>query len=74
MSWVDRLPIYVVAIISAPRTPQTVAEGYEERVIRRFGASEVILHDRQPRFMSFFVRAIHKISGKKQRDTMVYLL
>ena len=74
MSWVDRLPSYVVSRASAPRTPQTVAEGYEERVFRRFGASEVILHDRQPRFMSDFFRAFNKISGQKQRDTMVYLL
>ena len=63
-----------MARASASRTPQTVAEGYEERVFRRFGASEVILYVRQPGFMSDFFVAYNKISGQKQRDTMVYLL
>ena len=49
--WVDLFTGYVMAKASASRTAQTVAEGYEECVFRRFGASEVIRHDREPSFM-----------------------
>ncbi|OWZ14655.1 LOW QUALITY PROTEIN: reverse transcriptase [Phytophthora megakarya] len=53
-------------------TAQTVAESYEECVFRRFGASEMIRHDREPGFMSDFFRAFNKILGQRQRATMAY--
>jgi hypothetical protein len=63
---------YVIAKASASRTAQTIAESYEECVFRRFGASEVIRHDREPGFMSDFFKAFNKIIGQCQRATMAY--
>ena len=40
--WVDLFTGYVIAKASSSRSAQTVAEGYEENVFRRFGASETI--------------------------------
>ena len=55
---------------SALRTAQTVPEGYEEYVFRRFGASEAIRHDREPGFMSDFFRAFNRMVGQRQQETM----
>ena len=52
--WVDLFSGYVIAKASRSRTAQTIAESYEECVFRRFGASEVIRHEREPGFMSDF--------------------
>ena len=70
--WVDLFSGYVIAKASRSRTAQTIAESYEECVFRRFGASELIRHDREPGFMSDFFRAFNKISGQNQRATMAY--
>ncbi|POM70584.1 Reverse transcriptase, partial [Phytophthora palmivora] len=43
---------YVMCKPMASTTAQDVAEAYEESVFRRFGASSVIRHDQDPRFMS----------------------
>ncbi|GMF33348.1 unnamed protein product [Phytophthora fragariaefolia] len=54
--WVDLFSGFVIAKASASRTAQTVAKNYEKCVFRRYGASEVIRHDREPGLMSdFFV-------------------
>ncbi|KAG2759361.1 hypothetical protein PC129_g20486 [Phytophthora cactorum] len=70
--WVDLFTGYVIAKASSSRTAQTIAESYEECVFRRFGASEMMRHDREPGFMSDFFRAFNKILGQRQRATMVY--
>ncbi|GMF47855.1 unnamed protein product [Phytophthora fragariaefolia] len=70
--WIDLFTGYVIAKASAPRTAQTITENYEERVFRRFGAGEVIRHDREPGFMADFFRSFNKIVGQKQRATMAY--
>ncbi|KAG2873064.1 hypothetical protein PC114_g26041 [Phytophthora cactorum] len=70
--WVDLFTGYVIAKDSGSRTAQTIAESYEECVFRRFGASEMIRHDREPGFMSDFFRAFNKILGQRQRATMAY--
>ncbi|POM75699.1 Reverse transcriptase [Phytophthora palmivora] len=57
---------------SASSTAQTVVDNYEERVFRRFGASEAIRHDREPGFLSDFFRSFNKIVGQRQRATMTY--
>ena len=49
-----------------------IAENYEERVFRRFGASEAIRHDREPGFMFDLFRAFSQIVVQKQRATMAY--
>ena len=50
--WVELFSGYVVAKANASRTAQTIAYYYEECVFRRFDASEAILHDYEPEFMS----------------------
>ncbi|OWY99750.1 reverse transcriptase [Phytophthora megakarya] len=44
--WADLFTGYVIANAGPSREAQAVAENYEECVFRRFGASEVIGHDR----------------------------
>ncbi|GMF28264.1 unnamed protein product [Phytophthora fragariaefolia] len=61
---VDLFTDYVIAKASASRTAQTIAENYEECVFRRFGASEVIRHDREPGFMADFFRSFNKIADR----------
>ncbi|OWZ11408.1 reverse transcriptase [Phytophthora megakarya] len=68
----DLFSEYVIAKASGSTTAQTVAESYEECVFRRFGASEVIRHDREPGFMSDFFRAFNKILDQRQCATMAY--
>ncbi|OWY94164.1 reverse transcriptase [Phytophthora megakarya] len=70
--FVDLFSGYVITKSSASRSAQTIAETYEECVFRRFGASEVIRHDREPGFMSDFFKSFHKILGQRQRATMAY--
>ncbi|GMF19284.1 unnamed protein product [Phytophthora fragariaefolia] len=70
--WIDLFTGYVIAQASGSRITQAIAENYEECVFRRFGASEVIRHDREPGFMSDFFRSFNKIVGQKQRATMAY--
>ncbi|OWY97166.1 LOW QUALITY PROTEIN: reverse transcriptase, partial [Phytophthora megakarya] len=70
--FVDLFSGYVIAKASASRSAQTIAETYEECVFRRFGASEVIRHDREPGFMSDFLKSFNKILGQRQRVTMAY--
>ncbi|OWY97953.1 reverse transcriptase [Phytophthora megakarya] len=68
--FVDLFSGYVITKASASRSAQTIAETYEECVFRRFGASEVIRHDREPGFMSDFFKSFNKILGRRQRATM----
>ncbi|KAG2877403.1 hypothetical protein PC119_g23650 [Phytophthora cactorum] len=70
--WVDLFTGYVIAKAGGSRTAQTIAESYEECAFRRFGASEMIRHDRELGFMSDFFRAFNKILGQRQRATMAY--
>ncbi|OWZ13414.1 LOW QUALITY PROTEIN: reverse transcriptase, partial [Phytophthora megakarya] len=59
--WIDLFTGYVIAKASSSRSAQTGAESYEECVFRRFGACEMIRHDREPGVMSDFFRAFNKI-------------
>ncbi|OWZ05873.1 LOW QUALITY PROTEIN: reverse transcriptase [Phytophthora megakarya] len=70
--FVDLFSRYVIAKASASRSAQTIAETYEECVFRRFGASEVIRHDRGPGFMSDVFKSFNKILRHRQRTTMAY--
>ncbi|POM70381.1 Reverse transcriptase, partial [Phytophthora palmivora] len=70
--WADLFIGYVVAKASSSREAQTIAENYEECVFRRFGASEVIRHDREPGFMADFFRAVNRMVKMKQSATMAY--
>ncbi|KAE9327498.1 hypothetical protein PR003_g15998 [Phytophthora rubi] len=53
-------------------TAQEVAEAYMERVFLRFGASEMIRHDRDPRFMSEVFAKFREMLGSRQRATLAY--
>ncbi|OWZ14920.1 reverse transcriptase [Phytophthora megakarya] len=53
-------------------TAQDVAEAYEERVFRMFGASEMIRHDQDPRFMSEVFTRFRELLGSRQRSTLSY--
>ncbi|KAE8884076.1 hypothetical protein PF003_g31914 [Phytophthora fragariae] len=53
-------------------TAQDVAEAYEEQVFRRFGASSMIRHDQDPRFMSEVFTRFRELLGSKQRATLAY--
>ncbi|POM69129.1 LOW QUALITY PROTEIN: Reverse transcriptase [Phytophthora palmivora] len=70
--WADVFSGYVIAKASSSREAQTKVENYEECVFRRFGASDVIRHDREPGFMSDFFRAINRILKTRQSATMAY--
>ncbi|OWY98644.1 reverse transcriptase [Phytophthora megakarya] len=70
--FVDLFTGSVITKASASRSAQTIAETYEECVFLRFGASEVIRHDREPGFMSDFFKSFNKILGQRQRATMAY--
>ncbi|GMF48882.1 unnamed protein product [Phytophthora fragariaefolia] len=67
--WVDLFSGYVIVKTSGSRTAQTIAEFNEEC---RFGASEVIRHDREPGFVADFFRSFNRILGQRQRATMAY--
>ncbi|KAH7465948.1 Retrovirus-related Pol polyprotein from transposon opus [Phytophthora ramorum] len=53
-------------------TAQDVAEVYEECVFRRFGASSMIRHGQDPRFMSEVSTRFRELLGSKQRATQAY--
>ncbi|GMF39980.1 unnamed protein product [Phytophthora fragariaefolia] len=53
-------------------TAQDVAEVYEECVFRRFGASSMVRHDQDPRFMSEVFTRFREFLGSKQRATLAY--
>ncbi|POM58084.1 Reverse transcriptase [Phytophthora palmivora] len=53
-------------------TAQDVAEVYEEQVFRRFGASSMLRHDQDPRFMSEAFTRFRELLGSKQRATLAY--
>ncbi|KAE9276198.1 hypothetical protein PR003_g29127 [Phytophthora rubi] len=70
--WADLFTGLVLAKASSARTAQQIAKNYEECVFRRFGASEVIRHDREPGFMSDVFRSFNRIVGQRQSPTMAY--
>ncbi|POM70603.1 Reverse transcriptase [Phytophthora palmivora] len=47
-------------------TAQDVAEAYEERVFRNFGASSLIRHDQDPCFMSEVFKCFRELLGSRQ--------
>ncbi|OWZ02173.1 reverse transcriptase [Phytophthora megakarya] len=72
--WADLITGYVVVKAGLSLGAQAVAENYEECVFRRFGASEVIRHDREPGSMADFFRLFNRIVKMRQSPTMAYRL
>ncbi|POM75957.1 Reverse transcriptase [Phytophthora palmivora] len=66
----DMFSGYVMCKPMSSTTAQDVAEAYEERVFQRFGASSMIRHDQDPRFMSEVFKCFRDLLGSKQRATL----
>jgi hypothetical protein len=62
----------VIVSANPNRVAQTVDEAYERCVFRRFGANEVIRHDREPSFMSEVFKAFNRLIGQQSRATLAY--
>ncbi|GMF15657.1 unnamed protein product [Phytophthora fragariaefolia] len=71
--WANWFTGFVIAQAKASRSAETVAEAYEEAVVRRFGESEAVRHDREPDFMTDFFEAFSKMMGQRQRATLAHL-
>lgn len=63
---------YIVLIPMADTSAQSVAEAYLAGVYKRFGAQEMIRHDRDPRFMSSVFKRFNRMMNQKQRPTLAY--
>jgi hypothetical protein len=63
---------YVMSKAMRGTSAQKVAEAYEEVVFRRFGASSILRHDRDPRFMSEVFRHFSRMMGSQQRATLAH--
>ncbi|KAE9309316.1 hypothetical protein PR003_g20540 [Phytophthora rubi] len=68
----DTFSGYIMCKPMSSTTAQDVAEAYEEQVFRRFGASSMIRHDQDPRFMSEVFTRFRELLGSKQRATLAY--
>ncbi|OWZ13554.1 reverse transcriptase [Phytophthora megakarya] len=63
---------FIMSKAMASTEAQAVAEAYEECMFRRFGASEMIRHGRDPRFMDQVFKHFREMLGSRQRVTLVY--
>ncbi|OWY91335.1 reverse transcriptase, partial [Phytophthora megakarya] len=63
---------FIMCKAMASTEAQDVAEAYEECVFRRLGASEMIRHDRDPRFMGRVFKHFREMLGSRQRATLAY--
>ncbi|OWY99214.1 LOW QUALITY PROTEIN: reverse transcriptase [Phytophthora megakarya] len=68
----DMFSGYVMCKPMSSTTAQDVAEAYEEQVFQRFGASSMIRHDQDPRFMSEVFTRFRELLGSRQRATLGY--
>ncbi|OWZ14537.1 LOW QUALITY PROTEIN: reverse transcriptase [Phytophthora megakarya] len=68
----DMLSGFVMYKPMPTTTVQDVAEAYEERVFRVFGASDIIRHDQVPRFMSEVFILFRELLGSRQRSNLSY--
>ncbi|OWY90702.1 reverse transcriptase, partial [Phytophthora megakarya] len=62
----DMFSGYVMCKPMSSTTAQDVAEAYEEQVFQRFGASSMIRHDQDPRFMSEVFTRFRELLGSRQ--------
>ncbi|GMF18182.1 unnamed protein product [Phytophthora fragariaefolia] len=68
----DSFSGYIMCKPMPSTTAQDVAEAYEEQIFRRFGASSMIRHDQDPRFMSEVFTRFRELLGSKQRAALAY--
>ncbi|OWZ07109.1 reverse transcriptase [Phytophthora megakarya] len=72
--WVDLFTGYVIAKASSSRSAQTVAESYEECVFWRFGASEMIRHDREPGALKMYVRDLDQKDWDEYAERLTFAI
>jgi hypothetical protein len=70
--WQDSFSGYVMCQPMSSTTAQDVADAYEERVFQRFGASSLLRHDKDPRFVSEVFTRFRDLLGSRQRATLAY--
>ncbi|KAJ0391237.1 hypothetical protein ATCC90586_011143 [Pythium insidiosum] len=63
---------FVMCAAMSDTSAQAVAEAYDRVVFQRFGASSIIRHDRDPRFMSEVFASFRRMIGSRQRATLAY--
>ncbi|OWZ14235.1 reverse transcriptase [Phytophthora megakarya] len=63
---------YVMCKSISATIAQDVAKAYEEQVFQRFGASSMIRHDQDPRFMSEVFTRFRELLGRRQRAILGY--
>ncbi|OWY98151.1 reverse transcriptase [Phytophthora megakarya] len=63
---------FIMCKAMASTEAQDVSEAYEECVFRRFGASEMFRHDRDPRFMGRVFKHFREMLGSRQHATLTY--
>ncbi|OWZ01644.1 reverse transcriptase [Phytophthora megakarya] len=63
---------FIMCKAMASTEAQDVAEAYEECVFRWLGASEMIRHDGDPRFMGRVFKHFWEMLGSRQRATLAY--
>ncbi|OWY95206.1 reverse transcriptase, partial [Phytophthora megakarya] len=68
----DMFSGYVMCKPMDSTTAQAVAEVYEERVFLNLGASSMIRHDQDPRFMSEVFTHFRELLNSRQRATLGY--
>ncbi|KAJ0392119.1 hypothetical protein ATCC90586_012208 [Pythium insidiosum] len=68
----DQFSGFVMSACMSDTSAQTVAEVYDRVVFQRYGASAIVRHDRDPRFMSEVFRCFRTMLGSQQRATLAY--
>ncbi|KAJ0409741.1 hypothetical protein ATCC90586_001054 [Pythium insidiosum] len=68
----DSFTGFVLAKAMQDTSALAVAQTYDSTVFQRFGASSVVRHDRDPRFMSEVFAQFRMMIGAKQRATLAY--
>ncbi|KAJ0390881.1 hypothetical protein P43SY_010484 [Pythium insidiosum] len=68
----DSFTGFVLAKAMQDTSALAVAQAYDSTVFQRFGASSVVRHDRDPRFMSEVFAQFRMMIGAKQRATLAY--
>ncbi|KAJ0390947.1 hypothetical protein P43SY_011274 [Pythium insidiosum] len=68
----DQFSGFVMSACMSDTSAQSVAEVYDRVVFQRFGASAIVRHDRDPRFMSEVFRCFRTMLGSQQRATLAY--
>ena len=70
--YVDMFTGYVVCDAMRSTTALDVAKSFSRCIYQRFGACEILRHDRDPRFMSEVMKEFNRMIGQQQRATLAY--